>query len=84
MMDIGANLGEEFFGNLETDIPVEDDIDFDNFWNDALLGDPPGRDGPAPDSPGNRQSFGSTNLKVVFLYLKYCTPTNNDVMFSFL
>lgn len=85
MMDIGANLGEEFFGNLETDIPVEDDIDFDNFWNDALLGDPPGRDGPAPDSPGNRQSFGSGNLKVVFLYLKYFTlAPNDDVMFSFL
>lgn len=65
MMDIGANLGEEFFGNLdESDIPVEDDIDFDNFWSDALLDDVPRRDEPASGSPGNRQSFGAQSLKV--------------------
>ncbi|KAI2795657.1 Mediator of RNA polymerase II transcription subunit 13-like [Blomia tropicalis] len=62
---IGANLGEEFFTSLEeTDLQVgEDDLDFDNFWNDALLADGNGRDGPQPDSPGNRQSFGASNHK---------------------
>ena len=65
MMDIGANLPEEFFGNLnESDIPVEDDIDFVDFWDEALLGDGGGRDEPLPGSPGNRQSFGAPNLKV--------------------
>lgn len=59
------NLGEEFFANLdESDIPVEDDMEFfENFFSDNLLSD--GRDGHQPDSPGNRQVFGVSNsLKV--------------------
>ncbi|KAH9389698.1 Mediator of RNA polymerase II transcription subunit 13-like [Tyrophagus putrescentiae] len=63
-MDIGANLPEEFdFGNLDdSDIPVEDDFDLDNFW-DVPFDDEPRRDEPAPGSPGNRQQFGSQSLK---------------------
>lgn len=68
IMDLGANLGEEFFTNLDDgDIPVDDGIDlnFENIWNEGLLGSPR-RDGPQPDSPGNRQSFSTSNsLKVL-------------------
>ncbi|XP_027203280.2 mediator complex subunit skuld [Dermatophagoides pteronyssinus] len=57
------NLNDEFFSNLddnnlESDIPVEDDL-FDFLLPDDFLLQP--RDGLQPDSPNNRQMFDTSN-----------------------